>query len=75
MVFSTLTSSRNWGLAAVYAYRAYNDRSLLSIATTVWENVNMYFITTDEAINGAHPTKNVTFHATCGGKSSAIPRK
>ncbi|KAI0078574.1 hypothetical protein K474DRAFT_882513 [Panus rudis PR-1116 ss-1] len=61
----------NWGLAAYYAFRAYNDNAFLNISTTIWDEAYTYFITPKEASSGRHPTKNVSIQSQCRGASTA----
>ncbi|KAL1745407.1 glycoside hydrolase family 76 protein [Schizophyllum fasciatum] len=60
-----------WATAAVYAYRAYNDKDLLNNAVKTWEHISTYTITDDAAKSGKLPTKDFTFKGTCFDKSMA----
>ncbi|KAI0073768.1 hypothetical protein K474DRAFT_1677636 [Panus rudis PR-1116 ss-1] len=61
----------NLGLAAYYAYRAYNDTSFLDMAKNLSNQALANFITPENAASGNHPTKNVTFASECSGASTA----
>ncbi|KAJ3476801.1 hypothetical protein NLI96_g10910 [Meripilus lineatus] len=65
------SDSLAWYLAAFYAYRAYNDSSLLALAKEGWEATNAYMVTPENAATGTHPAKNVAFNGTCQGASVA----
>ncbi|KAK7688606.1 hypothetical protein QCA50_008144 [Cerrena zonata] len=60
-----------WGLAEIYAYRAYNDSSFLSDAQTIWEQYTPWMITKQDAAKHSHPLKNVTLPSQCNGSSIA----
>ena len=54
-----------WALAAFYGSRAYNDTGLLAIAEGIWNSVQAYVVTADDAATGKQPSKNVTFPVHC----------
>lgn len=56
-----------WGLAAIYAYKAYQEQSFLNDAISIWQNYTIWMITRDDAANGTHPLKNGTFLSQCSG--------
>jgi hypothetical protein len=56
---------RQYGRAAVNAYKLYNDPSYLSMAERAWNFVNMYTISPDQAASGSSPLKNFTFMSEC----------
>lgn len=58
-----------WATAAVYAYRAYHDTSLLSHAIAVWEHVSQYVVTPSAASSGTLPTKDFSISGECDGAS------
>lgn len=64
-------SPRNWGLAAIYAYRAYKEEYLLDIAISNWNEVKRYLITPEESSNGFHPAQNTTIASKCSGGTSS----
>ncbi|KAI0078573.1 hypothetical protein K474DRAFT_882485 [Panus rudis PR-1116 ss-1] len=61
----------NWGLAAFYAFRAYNDNFFLNMSTTIWNEAFAFFITPEDAALGKHPTKNASIQSQCLGASTA----
>ena len=61
-----------WGLTAIYAFRAYGDRSFLDMAKTIWDQYTPFVISTQDASVGNHTSKNVTFPSTCNGGESNI---
>ncbi|KAJ3551608.1 hypothetical protein NM688_g4606 [Phlebia brevispora] len=58
-----------WGLAAVSAYRAYNDSTTLAHATTIWDQVSPYQIQPRDAANGFAASVNASIPATCNGST------
>lgn len=64
---SNQTPIRMWGLTAIYAYRAYQQRPFLALATQIWEAYTPWVINEADAANGSHPLKNVTFQSECNG--------
>ena len=44
-------------MAAMYAYRAYQEQEFLQLAIAVWEAATPYTITVNDAITGKHPLK------------------
>ncbi|KAK7688634.1 hypothetical protein QCA50_008172 [Cerrena zonata] len=60
-----------WGLTEIYSYRAYSDNLFLLDAKTIWEQYTPWMITIQDAENGSHPLKNVTFPSQCNGASVA----
>ncbi|KAJ3489917.1 hypothetical protein NLI96_g1806 [Meripilus lineatus] len=57
----------NWALASVYAYRAYKQDYLLYKATSIWDKMNEYLVTSDDAASGTHPLRTVLFNSSCTG--------
>ncbi|KAI0084085.1 hypothetical protein BDY19DRAFT_562621 [Irpex rosettiformis] len=60
-----------WGLAAINSYRTYKDTQSLKYATSMWEQLNPYVVTPENAAAGKHPLRNVTISSTCPGGSTA----
>ncbi|KAK7688648.1 hypothetical protein QCA50_008186 [Cerrena zonata] len=58
-----------WGLTAVYAYRAYQQRPFLAYAIQIWETYTPWVISEADAAKGSHPLKNFTFPSECNGSS------
>ena len=56
-----------WGLACIFAYRAYNQSSMLELAKAVWDQSSQYVISASQAANGSHPSKSSHFSGTCNG--------
>ena len=61
-----------WGLAAMNAYRAYRDESLLGYAETAWGQGSTYMITPEGASAGK--LLNKTFQQTCNGGKFDVHR-
>lgn len=49
----------------MYAYHAYGDSKFLDIAISIWEEVNLWLITPDDAASGLHPYLNVSIPTSC----------
>ena len=64
-----------WGLTAIYAFRAYDDRNFFDMARTIWEEYTPFVISTQDASAGRHTSKNVTFPSTCNDGESDIHRR
>ncbi|KAJ3977497.1 endo-1,6-alpha-mannosidase [Lentinula raphanica] len=60
-----------WATAAYYAYRAYGNSSMLSMAVTTWNHVSNYVVTKADAQSGTQPNKNFTIASTCYGETMA----
>ncbi|KAK7688589.1 hypothetical protein QCA50_008127 [Cerrena zonata] len=60
-----------WGLTAIYAYRAYQDRTFLDDAQAIWEQILAWRISEEDAEKGTHPLRNGTFSSSCAGASVA----
>ncbi|KIK69955.1 hypothetical protein GYMLUDRAFT_34359 [Collybiopsis luxurians FD-317 M1] len=60
-----------WATAAYYAYRAYDDESMLSMATATWNHVSQYVVTAADASSGRQPNKDFAIAGTCFGESMA----
>ena len=61
-----------WGLAAIYAYRAYGDPTSLQHAQSMWGQLSMYLVTTEDAASGTHPFGGANISSICnGGKHDA----
>jgi hypothetical protein len=56
---------RHYGIAATQAYRTYNNATLLNLAEKLWTKVSAYQISQAQAASGTHPTRNISFQATC----------
>ena len=56
-----------WGLAAIYAHKAYQERSFLDNAIAIWNNYTIWMVTPDDAARGSHPLKVGTFPSRCNG--------
>lgn len=50
----------------MYAYRAYQEHSLLDSAIDIWEITSPFLITADDATAGRHPLKNGTIGCSDG---------
>lgn len=59
--------SREWGLAALYCYRAYRERPFLDDAVSIWNGATVWMITDANAASGSHPLKSGTFSSSCNG--------
>ncbi|KAF8159936.1 endo-1,6-alpha-mannosidase [Crassisporium funariophilum] len=60
-----------WATAAVYAYRAYGDSTMLSHAVATWNHVDQYVVTASQASAGSQPNKAFTIQGTCDGVTMA----
>ncbi|KAF5367312.1 hypothetical protein D9757_010100 [Collybiopsis confluens] len=60
-----------WGTAAYYAYRAYGNQNLLSMAVATWNHVSQYVVTAADASSGKQPNKDFAIAGSCFGKSMA----
>ncbi|KAI0084768.1 hypothetical protein BDY19DRAFT_519581 [Irpex rosettiformis] len=60
-----------WGLAAMNAYRAYKDESLIKYAEAMWKQGSVYMVTPQDAAAGTHPMRNVSIKGTCYGVTTA----
>ncbi|KAJ3992205.1 endo-1,6-alpha-mannosidase [Lentinula boryana] len=60
-----------WATAAYYAYRAYGDSSMLSMAVTTWNHVSNYVVTAADAQSNTQPNKDFTIVSTCYGETMA----
>lgn len=60
-----LTLSRNYGYAAIRAYRAYNDPAFLSIAMTLWDFGNTMTLSKDQIDKGVTPVKDFNLTKQC----------
>ncbi|KAK7688562.1 hypothetical protein QCA50_008100 [Cerrena zonata] len=68
----TLTSFyRMWGLTAIYAYRAYKERSFLDDAVEIWQAYTPWVISPADAASGSHPLKTTQFSSECNGSTVA----
>jgi hypothetical protein len=56
----------NFGLAAVNAYKAYNDSTMLSAAEVARNAVAPLQITQQEALSGHNPSRDFDFDGLCG---------
>lgn len=53
--------TREWGMAAMYAHRAYKEQTFLNTAMSIWEVTSVFSITQEENDAGRHSLKNGTF--------------
>lgn len=60
---------RVWGLAAMKAFIAYEDTTMLRLAIKVWDLINDYVIQPSEADSGNHPMKTARISPSCNGGS------
>ncbi|GLB43346.1 putative glycoside hydrolase family 76 protein [Lyophyllum shimeji] len=60
-----------WAQAALYAYRAYGDTTLLNNAIATWNHVTNYALTPAQANAGSSPYKSFTISGTCDGVTMA----
>ncbi|CAL1717365.1 unnamed protein product [Somion occarium] len=60
-----------WGLAALHAYCSYADSYFLDTATSIWQNMSDYLVSTTDADIRSHPFRNTTFQQECNGTSTA----
>ena len=74
MYISRLYHSRMWGLAAIYAYKAYEEESFLNNAVSIWENTTIWRIRDEDAEQGTHPFKQGTFKSQCNGSKPGLSR-
>ncbi|KAK7683477.1 hypothetical protein QCA50_013311 [Cerrena zonata] len=58
---SALNIPLDWGLSAMYAYRAYQETTFLHNAIAIWEIATPFSITTDDASAGYHPLRQGAF--------------
>lgn len=58
-----------WATAAIYAFRAYGDASLLNLAINTWNAATQFVITSSDASAGSIPTKNFAIPSSCNGKT------
>lgn len=70
-----LTTIRQWGLSAYYAYRAYQDETFYNIAKDSWNRVSSYLVNTDDAQTGTQGTRSVDFETTCLAGASIFDRQ
>ena len=56
-----------WGLAAISAYRAYNNSIALSFAQTAWDHASAYQIQPDDVAQGFAASINQTIPSSCNG--------
>jgi hypothetical protein len=55
-------------MAFMYASRAYNSTGLRTLAETSWNEAVLYQVTPDNAVQGTHPKRNVTFSSSCNNR-------
>jgi hypothetical protein len=63
---SMLNFCSNFGIAAITAYRAYNDSSMLAAAEVAWNTVAPFQITQEQATSGQNPSRSFDFDGLCG---------
>ncbi|KAK7688626.1 hypothetical protein QCA50_008164 [Cerrena zonata] len=56
-----------WGIAAVEAFKAYNDTYFLDNAISIWKTYRPLVVTQSDADNGYYAERNVSFPSTCNG--------
>ncbi|KAH7877292.1 endo-1,6-alpha-mannosidase [Lentinula edodes] len=56
-----------WATASYYAYRAYGDSTMLSMAVAIWTRVSNYVVSVADAKAGKQPNKDFTIAGTCYG--------
>ena len=61
---------RTWGLAAVYAYRAYHEQSFLDSAISIWQQFTPLVVTVEDASNGSHAMRTIAFRSQCNNRTS-----
>jgi hypothetical protein len=59
-----------WGIAAIDAYKAYDDSTMLQIAQDGWNSSVQWQITEAQARAGKIPGKKYEFESTCAGSMS-----
>jgi hypothetical protein len=52
----------------MYASRAYNSTDLATLAETIWNEAVLYQVTANNAAQGTHPKRNVTFSSSCNDR-------
>ncbi|VDB83070.1 unnamed protein product [Peniophora sp. CBMAI 1063] len=62
-----------WGLAAFYGSRAYNDTDLLAIAQGLWNTVQQFVVSAQDAAAGTQHSRNGTFTSHCIANSNETP--
>jgi hypothetical protein len=55
--------SRGWGIACIYAYRAYKDDKFLKIAQDIWDD--KYMVTASDAQAKKHPQRDTPIASLC----------
>ncbi|KAI0766231.1 hypothetical protein BC629DRAFT_1647411, partial [Irpex lacteus] len=60
-----------WGLAAISAHRAYASPTALQHAQAMWDLLEGFMISEDDAVRGTHRRKEVVFEGRCNGASTA----
>jgi len=60
-----------WAQAALYAYKAYGDSTMLDNAITTWNHITNYVITPVQASTGTRPDKSFSLASTCDGATMA----
>ncbi|KAJ4494576.1 endo-1,6-alpha-mannosidase [Lentinula edodes] len=60
-----------WATASYYAYRAYGDSTMLSMAVAIWTRVSNYVVSVADAKAGKQPNKDFTIAGTCYGETMA----
>lgn len=60
-------------MAALDAYKAYNDTQFLSYADSMWTQLNGYMVTLDQAAlaSATHPMRTINFPGSCNQISNA----
>ncbi|KAK7688628.1 hypothetical protein QCA50_008166 [Cerrena zonata] len=60
-----------WGIAAIEAFKAYNDTYFLDNAVAIWQTYSPSVITQSDADLGRYGRNDATFPSTCNGYSNA----
>ncbi|KAK7682556.1 hypothetical protein QCA50_014356 [Cerrena zonata] len=60
-----------WGLAAIRAYHTYGDTYFLDTATTIWQNISSYQVSTANGANKIPVPKQSAIQSQCNGTTTA----
>ena len=60
-----LLVNRIWGLAAMNAYRTYNDQQSLQFARAAWAQLNSSMVTPEDIVVGKSPSKQRSISKSC----------
>jgi hypothetical protein len=56
-------------MACIYAYRAYNNLTMLQLAENAWPLIASYQITEANVQAGTHPLRTFHLPSTCNGRA------